>query len=62
VVSTRTFAVHRPAAPAAPVQGSSLTWRWAAGAGAGALALALAAAGLVVLAQRKNVSLSEIQH
>jgi hypothetical protein len=31
-------------------------------AGASALALALAAAGLVVAAQRKNVSLSATQH
>jgi hypothetical protein len=60
VVSTRTFAVSRPSAPAAATQESSLTWPWAAGAGA--LALALAAAGLVVAAQRKNVSLSETQH
>ncbi len=60
VVSTRTFAVSRPSAPAAAAQESSLTWPWAAGAGA--LVLALAAAGLVVAAQRKNVSLSETQH
>jgi hypothetical protein len=60
VVSTRTFVVRTPTAPVAKQQESSLTWPWAAGAGA--LALALAAAGLVVLAQRKNVSLSETQH
>jgi hypothetical protein len=60
VVSTRTFAVSRPSAPAAAAQESSLTWPWAAGAGA--LVLALAAAGRVVAAQRKNVSLSETQH
>jgi hypothetical protein len=60
VVSTRTFAVSTPTAPAVTEQESSLTWPWAAGAGA--LALALAAVGLVVLAQRKNVSLSETQH
>ncbi len=60
VVSTRTFAVSRPSPPPAAAQESSLTWPWAAGAGA--LALALAAAGLVVAAQRKNVSLSETQH
>ncbi len=60
VVNTKTFAVSSPSAPAAAPQGSSLTWPWAAGAGA--LALALAAAGLVVAAQRKNVSLSETQH
>jgi hypothetical protein len=60
VVNTRTFAVSTPSAPAAAPQESSLTWPWAAGAGA--LALALAAAGLVVAAQRKNVSLSETQH
>jgi hypothetical protein len=60
VVSTKTFAVSKPSAPAAAPQESSLTWPWAAGAGA--LALALAAAGLVVAAQRKNVSLSETQH
>ena len=60
VVNTKTFAVNRPSVPAAATQESSLTWPWAAGAGA--LALALAAAGLVVAAQRKNVSLSETQH
>ena len=60
VVSTRTFAVSRPSAPAAAAQEASLTWPWAAGAGAPALALA--AAGLVVAAQRKNVSLSATQH
>ena len=60
VVDTRTFAVSTPAAPAVASEGSSLTWPWAAGAGA--LALALAAAGLIVAAQRKNVSLSETQH
>ena len=60
VVSTKTFAVSSPSAPAAAPQESSLTWPWAAGAGA--VALALAAAALVVMAQRKNVSLSETQH
>jgi len=60
VVSTKTFAVSSPSAPAAAPQESSLTWPWAAGAGA--LALALAAVGLVVAAQRKNVNLSETQH
>jgi hypothetical protein len=60
VVSTRTFSVSKPSAPAAAAQESSLTWPWAAGAAG--LALALAVAGLVVAAQRKNVSLSETQH
>lgn len=55
VVSTKTFAVHKPTAPTAATearQESSLTWPWAAGASA--LALVVAAAGLVVATRRNR--------
>ena len=53
VVSTKTFAVHKPSAPtktSGARQESSLTWPWAAGASA--LALLVAASGLVVATRR----------